>query len=319
MLNFGLIGAAGYIAPRHIKAIRDTGNELVCATDPHDSVGVLDRYFMNVRYFQEIERFDRFLEKRRRGPTDQHIDYISICTPNYLHDAHIRMALRVNAHALCEKPIVINPWNLDALQQLEEEYDTNIFTVLQLRVHPALVALREHLHQTLKDKRHQVELTYITSRGPWYHGSWKGREEKSGGLVLNIGIHFFDLLIWLFGNPALSEVHLRSEEKAAGYLELKHADVRWFLSIDTADLPFDPEPGIRTTYRSIKIDDKEIEFTEGFTDLHTKVYETTLEGHGFRLSDARPSLELVYLIRTSPPVPSLDTGHPFLMPWRGRR
>ncbi len=318
MLNFGLIGVAGYIAPRHIKAIRDTGNKLVCATDPHDSVGILDRYYMDVKYFQEIERFDRYLEKQRRGPEESRVNWISICSPNYLHDAHIRMALRAKAHALCEKPVVINPWNLDALQLLETEYETSICTVLQLRVHPALIELRNRLQQTGNEKRHRVDLTYITSRGPWYHSSWKGKEEQSGGLVLNIGIHFFDLLIWLFGKPIGSEVHIRSGQQAAGYLELQNAEVRWFLSINPADLPFTPDPGVKTTYRSITIDEQEVEFSEGFTDLHTRVYERTLQGEGFGLEETRPSLELVYRIRTSPVVPSMETCHPFLLNWRNR-
>lgn len=313
MLNFALIGAAGYIAPRHMKAIKDTGNNLICATDPHDSVGVLDRYFMNVRYFSEIERFDRFLEKQRRGPDENRVHYISICSPNYLHDAHIRMALRVNAHALCEKPVVINPWNLDALQLLEAEYETHIYTVLQLRVHPALMALKNKLESNPSNTRHQVELTYITSRGTWYLSSWKGREDYSGGLVLNIGIHFFDLLIWLFGNPTRSEVHLRDPRKASGFLELQNADVRWYLSIDPDDLPFTPVPGQKTTFRSITIDSQELEFTEGFTDLHTRVYENTLSGTGFRLEDARRSLELLYQIRTAQPQRSIETAHPLML------
>ncbi len=312
MLNFGLIGAAGYIAPRHVKAIKDTRNRLVCATDPHDSVGMLDKYFWDVKFFPEIERFDRFLEKRRRGPAESRMHYITICSPNYLHDAHIRMALRVNAHALCEKPVVVNPWNLDALQLLEKEYDTNIYTVLQLRVHPALLALKEQIDKTVSDRRYQVELTYITSRGLWYLSSWKGQEEKSGGLTLNIGIHFFDMLIWLFGNPVHSEVHIRDSQRAAGFIELKNADVRWYLSVDHTDLPFELEPGVKTTYRSITVDGNEIEFTGGFTDLHTRVYEQTLEGRGFGLDDARPSLELVYEIRNCLLTTFPDSKHPMV-------
>lgn len=313
MLNFGLIGAAGYIAPRHMKAIRETGNRLVCAVDPHDSVGNLDKFFLDVRYFSEIERFDRFLEKRRRESDDQRVHFISICSPNYLHDAHIRMALRVHAHALCEKPVVINPWNLDALARLEDEYQKKIYTVLQLRVHPALISLREKLLKNPSGKRHQVDLTYITGRGLWYLNSWKGREEMSGGLTLNIGIHFFDLLIWLFGNPLKMEVHRKNAQKAAGFIELQNADVRWFLSVDHNDLPEPPEPGVRTTYRSITIDGSELEFTEGFTDLHTRVYEKTLAGEGFGLEDARPSLELVYRIRTAAITSNPEWMHPVLL------
>ena len=318
MYNFGLIGAAGYIAPKHMKAIKDNGHELVCAVDPHDSVGVLDRFFMNVHYFSEIERFDRFLEKRRRGPEENRVHWISICSPNYLHDAHIRMALRVNANALCEKPAVINPWNLDALQELEREYDTHIFTVLQLRVHAALMDLKKRFEANPSQTRHQVDLTYITSRGNWYLTSWKGNEQRSGGLVLNIGVHFFDLLIWLFGKMIRSEVHLRTRQRASGFLELQNADVRWLLSVDAKDLPFEPEPGGRTTFRSISIDGSDLEFTEGFTDLHSIVYEKSIAGHGFTLEDARPSIELVYQIRNCVLTNCSNMRHPWLTGEVGR-
>ncbi|MCD4653724.1 Gfo/Idh/MocA family oxidoreductase [bacterium] len=313
MVNFGLIGAAGYIAPRHIRAIKETGNNLVCATDPHDSVGILDRYFTNVRYFSEIERFDRYLEKLRRSSVEKRVKWLSICSPNYLHDAHIRMALRTDANALCEKPLVINPWNLDVLQELEREYDGSIFTVLQLRVHPVLVELKKRLESQDNSVRHQVELTYITSRGNWYLASWKGREDRSGGLALNIGIHFFDMLLWLFGKTIHSEVHLRTEKKVAGFLELKNADVRWMLSIDCNDLPFEANPGVKTTHRSINIDGSELEFTHGFTDLHTVVYENTINGKGFTLEDARPSIELVYQIRHCPITNTPEAGHPYIL------
>lgn len=306
--NFALVGAAGFIAPRHIKAIKDTGNRLVAAADPNDSVGVLDRYFLDVSYFKEIERFDRHLEKRRRGAEADRIHVVSICSPNFLHDAHIRMALRAGADALCEKPLVINPWNLDALEELERETGRAVFTVLQLRVHPSLVALRERLVAEVSSRRHQVLLRYVTGRGGWYHVSWKGVEERSGGLATNIGIHFFDLLMWLFGPVTRSQVHLREPKRMSGSLELARADVSWSLSVDPADLPFDAEPGARTTYRSITVDGQEIEFTEGFTDLHTRVYERTLEGRGFRIADARPSIELVHQIRTSPIVPGVSDG-----------
>jgi len=297
--NFAVVGVGGFIAPRHLKAIRDTGNRLVAAADPNDSVGVLDRFFLDVNYFKEIERFDRHIEKRRRGPEAERVHWMSICTPNYLHDSHIRMALRTGADALCEKPLVINPWNLDALEELEHETGRRVFTVLQLRVHPALVALRDSLAAEEGGKRHKVVLSYVTGRGHWYHVSWKGAEERSGGLATNIGIHFFDLLMWLFGPPVRSEVHLREPMRMAGSLELARADVTWFLSVDTADLPFDPHPGTKTTYRSITVDGNEIEFTEGFADLHTKVYERMLAGEGFGIPDARPSIELVHSIRTA--------------------
>jgi UDP-N-acetyl-2-amino-2-deoxyglucuronate dehydrogenase len=297
--NFAVVGVAGFIAPRHLKAIQETGNRLVAAADPNDSVGILDRYFLDVSYFKEIERFDRHLEKRRRGPEADRIHMVSICSPNYLHDAHIRMALRAEADALCEKPLVINPWNLDALEELERETGHSVFTVLQLRVHPSLVALKERLAKENGGPRHQVLLRYVTGRGNWYHVSWKGAEERSGGLATNIGIHFFDLLMWLFGSVSRNEVHLREPKRMAGSMELEKADVSWFLSVDPADLPFDAQPGTRTTYRSITVDGSEIEFTEGFTDLHTRVYQRTLEGQGFRIADARPSIELVHQIRTA--------------------
>ena len=296
MKNFAITGVAGYIAPRHLKAIQDTGNRLVAATDPHDAVGVLDRFAFDVRFFNEIERFDRHLEKLRRGPEEQRVDYVSICSPNHLHDAHIRLALRVGAHAICEKPLVINSWNLDPLQEIERETGKTVKTILQLRVHPQLIALREQLLAD-QTKRHDVCLTYITARGSWYDVSWKGREDRSGGIVTNIGIHFFDLLLWLFGRVRSSEVNLRGSHEAAGRLDLERADVRWFLSTDSAELPFTPEPGKRTTHRSITVDGREIEFSEGFADLHTRVYEQVLSGGGFGIDDARPSIELTSLIR----------------------
>jgi UDP-N-acetyl-2-amino-2-deoxyglucuronate dehydrogenase len=293
--NFAITGVAGYIAPRHLKAIQDTGNRLVAATDPHDAVGILDRFSFDVRFFTEYERFDRHLERLRRGPEDGRVHYVSVCSPNYLHDSHMRLALRVGADVICEKPLVINPWNLDALQELERETGRRVYTVLQLRVHPQLMALREQLRQSTT--RHKVTLTYITSRGPWYHISWKGHEERSGGIVTNIGIHFFDLLGWLFGSARRSEVHLREGSRAAGALELDNADVTWFLSTDSRDLPFAPQPGTKTTHRSITVDGSEIEFSEGFTDLHTRIYEEVLAGRGFGIDVARPSVELTARIR----------------------
>lgn len=309
MKNFAITGVAGYIAPRHLKAIQDTGNRLVAAADPHDAVGMLDRFAFDVRFFNEIERFDRHLEKLRRGPAEQRVDYVSICSPNHLHDAHIRLALRVGADAICEKPLVINPWNLDALQEIERETGRKVQTILQLRVHPQLVALREQLLADTS-KRHDVCLTYITARGSWYDVSWKGQEDRSGGIVTNIGIHFFDLLLWLFGGLRSSEVHLRAPRQAAGFLDLERADVRWYLSTDAADLPFTPEPGKRTTFRSITVDGREVEFSEGFTDLHTRVYEHILAGNGFGIDDARPSIEVTSAIRQAALRSNSDRQHP---------
>jgi len=311
-LNFAVIGVGGYIAPRHLRAIRDTGNRLVAAVDPHDSVGLLDQYSFDARFFTEIERFDRHLEKLRRGSENDRVDYVSICSPNYLHDAHCRLALRVHANAICEKPLVINPWNLDALQEIESEYEGKINTVLQLRLHPTLLDLRTRLDSTPTDKKHQVILTYVTARGAWYHTSWKGYPEKSGGIATNIGIHLFDLLIWLFGKPGAAHVYYADPERMSGFLDLERAEVLWYLSINSNDLPCDVSPGKRSTHRSIAIDGQEVEFTGGFTDLHTRVYQETLAGRGFSIDDARPSIELVHRIRTAG-VSKAEAGiHPFL-------
>ncbi|MBP7675532.1 MAG: Gfo/Idh/MocA family oxidoreductase [Thermoanaerobaculia bacterium] len=300
MKNFAVVGVGGYIAPRHLRAIRDTGNRLAAATDPSDSVGILDQFSFDVRYFREIERFDRHLDKLRRGRDDSRIEWVSICSPNYLHDAHIRLALRNGANVICEKPLVINPWNLDALAALEAETGRTIATVLQLRVHPALIELKARLDAERRIARRDVVLTYVTSRGPWYHASWKGTEERSGGVGTNIGIHFFDLLLWLFGKPQLSEVHLRDPRRMSGLLELSGASVRWFLSVDSADLPASATAEGRSTFRSITVDGAAMEFTEGFADLHTRVYEKTLAGEGHGIEDARPSIELVHALRTVP-------------------
>ena len=297
MKNFAVIGVGGYVAPRHLKAIRETGNRLVAAVDPNDSVGILDRYSDDVRYFREIERFDRHLDKLRRGAMEDRIDWVSVCSPNYLHDAHIRLALRNGASVLCEKPIVINPWNLDALQQLEGETGRRVLTVLQLRVHPELIALRERLHARPGSPRAKVSLSYITSRGPWYHVSWKGSEEKSGGIGTNIGVHFFDLLIWLFGKPGRATLSVKEPARMRGELELESADVSWFLSTDRADLPADVVRKGQSTFRLITIDGEPVEFSEGFTDLHTEVYRRMLQGEGFGIDDARVSIELVSRIR----------------------
>ncbi len=307
--NFAVTGVAGYIAPRHLKAIQDTQNRLVAATDPHDAVGILDRFAFDCRFFTEFERFDRHLEKLRRGPEEARVHYVSVCSPNYLHDAHMRLSLRVGAHVICEKPLVINPWNLDALEELEQETGCRVWTILQLRVHPQLMALRERLRADTT-KRHSVRLTYITARGGWYHVSWKGHEDRSGGIVTNIGIHFFDLISWLFGPVRKSVVHLREPQRAGGTLELERADVQWYLSTESSDLPFEPQPGVKTTFRSITVDGEEVEFSEGFTDLHTRVYEEVLAGRGFGIADARPSVELTAQIRSAAVMAAGTDAHP---------
>lgn len=308
--NFAVIGVGGYIAPRHLRAIRDTDNRLVAAIDPKDSVGILDQYSFDVKFFTEIERFDRHLEKLRRGPEEERVHYISVCSPNYLHDAHCRLALRVGADVICEKPLVINPWNFDALQELEAETTRRINTVLQLRVHPQLVELKRSL---ARESGHQdVMLTYITSRGPWYHVSWKGQPDKSGGVATNIGVHLFDLLLWLFGPAADLRVYFSNNSCMSGFIELEHARVRWFLSVDPQDLPPQAKAAGKTTYRSIMVDGQEVEFSEGFTDLHTRVYEETLAGRGFGIPEARPSIELTYAIRTASISPKDECAHPFL-------
>ncbi|MDX2286243.1 MAG: Gfo/Idh/MocA family oxidoreductase [Bacteroidia bacterium] len=315
MKLFGITGVAGYIAPRHLQAIYDTGNKVIAALDPHDSVGIMDRYFPDASYFSEFERFDRHLERLKRDPSRDGIDFLTICSPNYLHDAHIRLALRLGANALCEKPLVANPWQLDALQEMEAESPGKVYTILQLRVHPALIALKQQIDADARDTKYDVELTYMTSRGTWYLFSWKGDEDKSGGIATNIGIHFYDLLIWLFGGVERSETHIYEPTKAGGFIELKRANVKWFLSIDRNDLPEATKAAGKPTYRSITVDGREIEFSEGFTDLHTRMYEETLAGRGFGMEDARPSIELVYGIRTSQIVKPGEMVHPYL---RGR-
>lgn len=310
--NFAITGVAGYVAPRHLKAIKETGNRLVAAVDPHDSVGLLDSYFADVRFFTEFERFDRHIEKLRRQGEDQRVHYVTICSPNYLHDAHCRFALRVGADAICEKPVVLNPWNIDALQELEKESGKKIYTILQLRVHPSLIALKEKLQKEKSSSKKEIILTYITSRGLWYLVSWKGQVERSGGLATNIGIHLFDLLIWLFGKVQHSEVHLSTPTRTGGYIELENARVKWFLSIDKSDLPDETKTKGKTTFRSITIDGQEVEFSEGFTDLHTIVYRETLAGRGFSLDDARPSVVLAHDIRNAKIIGVNENSHPLV-------
>ena len=310
--TFAMTGVAGFVAPRHLKAIKATGNSLVAACDPHDSVGILDRYFADVSFFTEFERFDRHAEMLRREDTGKPIDYVTVCSPNYLHDAHVRFALRIGADAICEKPLVLNPWNIDALADLEKETNQKIYTILQLRVHPSLIALKRRIDEETSGKVHEVQLSYITSRGLWYLNSWKGRVEQSGGLATNIGVHFFDLLGWLFGPIKEIEVHVATSMQIAGYLEFEKARVRWFLSIDKSDLPTDAAAEGQTTFRSIEIDGEEVEFSDGFTDLHTEVYRRTLAGKGFGLEDARQSIQIVHDIRELEPTGKNSRSHPFM-------
>jgi len=313
MKNFAITGVAGYIAPRHLQAIKDTGNQLVAAVDPNDSVGILDKYFPDVSFFTEFERFDRHLEKLRREKSLEKVDFLAICSPNNLHDAHIRLALRVGANAICEKPLVLNPWNLDALQELEQETSARVFTILQLRVHPALLELKQKLSREKTNRKRDVVLSYITSRGLWYYYSWKGMIEKSGGIATNIGIHFFDFLMWLFGDVQSSILHLKDDKKMSGFMELKNANVKWFLSTDRKDLPEETSKKGVSTFRSITVDGEEIQFSEGFTDLHTRVYEETLKGNGFGIEDARPSITFVQKLRSTSSVKTNDNIHPFAL------
>ncbi len=296
MKNFGLIGAAGYIAPRHLKAIKETGNQLVTALDPFDSVGILDGYFPDASFFTEPERFDRHLDKLRRIGSNP-IDYVSICSPNYLHDAHIRMVLRNQAHAICEKPLVLNPWNAEALAEIEAETGKKIYTILQLRLHPAIIALRDEVLNGPKNKLYNINLEYITARGSWYFRSWKGYPEKSGGIATNIGIHFFDMLCWIFGEVHENKVIEYLPDRASGFLGLEMASVNWYLSINAATLPENIRHKGQTTYRSLRMDGREIDFSGGFTDLHTLSYEQILQGNGFGIDDAKPSIQIVHDIR----------------------
>lgn len=294
--NFALVGAAGYIAPRHMQAIKDTGNNLLAAMDPSDSVGIIDSYFPEANFFTEFERFDRHIEKLKYDDNVM-LDYVSICSPNYLHDAHMRFALRSGANAICEKPLVLNIRNVDKLQKVEENTGKKIFNVLQLRVHPSIVKLREKILETKRNTKYEVELTYITSRGNWYNTSWKGDENKSGGLTTNIGVHFFDMLSWLFGEVQLIQVVKKAPSFASGFVEFKEARVSWMLSTDKEHLPVAVMAGGQKTYRSIKIDGEELEFSGGFADLHTLVYKDILAGGGYGLDDARNAIEIVEKIR----------------------
>jgi len=312
MKNFALVGAAGYIAPRHMQAIKATGNKLVAALDKNDSVGVIDSYYPDADFFTEFERFDRHLDKLRRSNHPDKVDYVSICSPNYLHDSHMRFALRSGADAICEKPLVLNPWNIDGLVELEKDTGRRVNTILQLRVHPAIIALREKVQSEARTSKHEVDLTYITSRGHWYLQSWKGDVKKSGGIATNIGVHFYDMLHFIFGELQDNRVHYSSDTKAGGYLEYEKARVRWFLSVDFADVPAAQKEAGQRTYRSITVDGEEIEFSGGFTDLHTRSYEEILSGRGFGLEENRVAIETVSTIRNATPLGRQGDFHPFL-------
>ena len=311
MKNFALIGAAGYIAPRHMKAIKETGNDLVAALDKFDSVGIIDSHFPDASFFTEFERFDRHISKLRYEKNKQ-LDYVSICTPNYLHDAHIRFALRQEADAICEKPLVLNPWNMDALAKIEKETGKNIYNILQLRVHPSIIALKEKIENGPKDKIYDIDLTYLTSRGNWYYTSWKGDVTKSGGIATNIGVHFYDMLSWIFGEVKQNTVHINTHDRSAGYLEFEKARVRWFLSINYDVLPEEIKSKGQRTYRSITIEGEELEFSGGFTDLHTVSYKEILKGNGYGLEAPRQAIEIVHDIRHAEPIGIKGDYHPFV-------
>lgn len=307
--NFSIIGVGGFIAPRHLKAIKETKNNLLAALDRHDSVGIIDSYFPESPFFIEFERFDRHVEKLKRQGTT--MDYVSICSPNYLHDSHIRFALRHGADAICEKPVVLNPWNIDALQTIEKETGKRVYNILQLRYHQAIIDLKNKVENGPKDKIYDIDLSYITSRGKWYLISWKGDIQKSGGVATNIGVHFFDMLGWIFGKVSENIVHISTPTKMGGFLQLEKARVRWFLSVDVNDVPVEIRDKGQRTYRSITMDGNEIEFSEGFTDLHTRTYEQILEGNGYMLEDCRQSIETVFTIRNQQPIGAKGDYHPF--------
>ena len=312
MKNFALLGAAGFVAPRHMKAITETGNRLVAALDPNDSVGIIDSYAPDARFFTEFERFDRHIDKLRRQNDRNQVHYISVCSPNYLHDSHVRFGLRGGADVICEKPVVLNPWNIEGLQTIERDTGRRVNTILQLRLHPAILQLRESVQTERSIQKHEVDLTYITGRGRWYLQSWKGDIHKSGGVATNIGVHFFDMLGFMFGELQDSRIHYHSDTKAGGYLEYAHARVRWFLSVDVEDIPEQAREQGKRTYRSITVDGDEIEFSGGFTDLHTRSYEEVLAGNGFGLDESRAAIEAVAYIRTADVSPLRGDYHPML-------
>ena len=311
MKNFGLIGASGYIAPRHMKAIKNTNNNLIVALDKFDSVGILDSYFPNADFFTEFERFDRHVSKLKYEKNIS-LDYVSICTPNYLHDSHIRFALRQNANAICEKPLVLNPWNIDALKNIENETGKKIYNILQLRCHPSIIALKKKIDNGPKNKIYDIDLTYLTSRGHWYYSSWKGDINKSGGISTNIGVHFYDMLSWIFGDLKQNIVHINDHDRSAGYLEFEKARVRWFLSINHDLIPDEIKKSGKRTYRYITIDGEELEFSDGFTDLHTVSYNEIINGKGYGLEEPRQAIEIVHKIRHSKPIGAKGQYHPFV-------
>lgn len=309
MKKFVVIGAAGYIAPRHFRAIKETNNEVIAAMDKSDSVGIIDSFFPNAEFFTEFERLERHIEKYIYNGNK--LDYVTICSPNYLHDAHIRFAMRQQADAICEKPLVLNPWNMDLLMDIEKRHNRKIFTILQLRLHPTIIELKKLVEQN-PHKTYDIDLSYITSRGKWYFSSWKADVSKSGGIATNIGVHFYDMLQWIFGKAQKNIVHVLENNRAAGFLELKNARVRWFLSIDRNDLPQSAVKSGKTTYRSLQIEGKELEFSEGFTDLHTESYKNILAGKGFGVADTYESINIVYTIRNVKPIGLVGDYHPFL-------
>ncbi len=308
MKNFGLIGVAGYIAPRHLRAIKDTNNNLVVALDKSDTVGLIDSYFPNCSFYTEFERFDRFVEKIKH--TDQKLDYVSVCTPNYLHDSHIRFGLRAGADVICEKPLVLNPWNIDALESMQKETGKKVYNILQLRLHDAIIKWKKQIDEGPKDKIYDVDLTYITSRGTWYYTSWKGVTEKSGGVATNIGVHFYDMLSWIFGEVKENIVHIYQHDRVGGYLEFERARVRYFMSINADTLPKECIEAGKRTYRKIEMEGTEIEFSEGFTELHNLSYKNILAGNGFGLEDARNCIQIVHDIRNATPVGLKGDYHP---------
>jgi UDP-N-acetyl-2-amino-2-deoxyglucuronate dehydrogenase len=309
MKRFALVGAAGYIAPRHMKAIKDTGNSIVAALDKFDSVGILDSYFPEADFFTEFERLDRHVDKLRIKGTP--INFVSVCSPNYLHDAHIRFGLRNHADVICEKPLVLNPWNIDALVDVEREFGKKIYNILQLRLHPSIIELKKKIESSKTDKKYDVDLTYITSRGSWYYSSWKGDLQKSGGVATNIGVHFYDMLTWIFGPVQNNVVHLHEHDRAAGFLEFEKARVRWFLSISYETIPIDIQVSGKRTYRLLSVDGESFEFSDGFTDLHTKSYQEILNGNGFELLEAKAAIEIVHNIRIQTPIGLIGDYHPF--------